>query len=67
MCGVPWCCRTMEGVSFQPRDIPIGPVAFKLGDGQIISGLDAALLNQKPGAKLRVLVPPSEGTVAKIP
>jgi FKBP-type peptidyl-prolyl cis-trans isomerase 2 len=57
----------MEGVSFQPRDIPIGPVAFKLGDGQIISGLDAALLNQKPGAKLRVLVPPSEGTAAKIP
>ena len=54
---------TMEGVSFQPKDIPTGPVAFQIGTAQMIDGLDAALLRQKPGAKLRVLVPPRVGYV----
>jgi FKBP-type peptidyl-prolyl cis-trans isomerase len=53
----------MEGVSFQPRDVPVGPVAFKVGNGDMIGGLDAALIGQAPGAKLRVLVPPSQGYV----
>ena len=53
----------MEGVSFQPRDTPIGPVAVPLGSGALISGLDAALVGQRPGAKLRVLVPPDQGYV----
>lgn len=27
---------TVEGVSFQPRDVPTGPVSFKLGAGELI-------------------------------
>lgn len=31
---------TIEGVSFQPKDTPVGPVAFKLGNGTLIPGLE---------------------------
>lgn len=50
-------------MSFQPKDIPIGPVAFSVGTASIIDGLDAALLGQMPGAKFRALVPPEVGYV----
>jgi FKBP-type peptidyl-prolyl cis-trans isomerase 2 len=53
--------QDIEGVSFQPRDLPIGPVVFQLGQGKLIDGLDLALQGTMPGAKLRILVPPSAG------
>ena len=31
---------TLEGVSFQPKDVPVGPVAFRLGAGRLIPGLE---------------------------
>jgi FKBP-type peptidyl-prolyl cis-trans isomerase len=52
---------TVEGVSFQPRDIPVGPVSFKLGSGQLIPGLEDALIGMQQGGKRRVLVPPELG------
>ena len=52
---------TIEGVSFQPRDTPVGPVAVRLGDTSLISGLNETLLNMKKGSKRRVLIPPSTG------
>jgi FKBP-type peptidyl-prolyl cis-trans isomerase len=53
--------RTLEGVSFQPHDVPIGPVAFRLGQGVLIDGLEAALLGQNAGTKFRALIPPEHG------
>lgn len=52
---------TVEGVSFQPKDIPTGPVAFQVGSGDLIPGLDAALVGTRAGEKLRVLVKPENG------
>lgn len=53
---------TIEGVSFQPRDVPVGPVAFKLGpDSQLIPGLQEALVGMKKGGKRRALIPASQG------
>jgi FKBP-type peptidyl-prolyl cis-trans isomerase len=43
--------------------VPVGPVTFRIGCAEIIDGLDAALVGQRPGAKLRVLVPPASGYV----
>ena len=41
---------TLEGVSFQPRDVPVGPVSFKLGGGELIPvGWRAA--RRAPGEK----------------
>ena len=48
-------------MSFQPSDVPVGPVAFRLGDKQLVPGLEAAILGMRPGAKRRVLVPPEQG------
>jgi FKBP-type peptidyl-prolyl cis-trans isomerase len=50
-------------VSFQPKDVPVGPVAFRVGEGAMIAGLDSALLGQKAGSKMRILVPPELGYV----
>lgn len=58
-------CRTVEGVSFQPRDLPIGPVNFQLGQGKLIDGLDTALQGTMPGAKLRILVPSNVGYLSE--
>ncbi|GAB4818133.1 hypothetical protein N2152v2_005179 [Parachlorella kessleri] len=55
---------TVEGVSFQPKDVPVGPVLLQLGDGSIVPGLEAALVGLRPGAKLRALVPPEAGYAA---
>eukprot|EP00798_Chlamydomonas_sp_ICE-L_P030454 gene30454-35464_t len=52
---------TVEGVSFQPKDTPIGPIAFRLGSSPLISGLQEVLLGMTQGAKRRALVPPDVG------
>lgn len=56
---------TVEGVSFQPRDVPVGPVALRLGDGTTVPGLEDALVGMRRGAKRRILVPPSVGYAAQ--
>lgn len=52
---------TVEGVSFQPKDLPIGPIVVKLDDPRVVAGLREALVGMKPGARRRILVPPSLG------
>jgi len=52
---------SVEGVSFQPRDVPKGPVTARLGAGQLIPGLEEVLAGMQPGSKRRALVPPSAG------
>lgn len=52
---------TKEGVSFQPRDVPTGPLEMQLGDKSVIPGLQDALLGMRAGGKRRVLVPPELG------
>jgi FKBP-type peptidyl-prolyl cis-trans isomerase len=56
---------TLEGVSFQPKDVPVGPIRLQLGSGEVIEGLEAALVGMKQGGKRRVLVPPEVGYVSK--
>lgn len=48
-------------MSFQPRDVPIGPVAFRLGDGTLIPGLEEVLVGMATGGRRRALVPPEQG------
>eukprot|EP00879_Flechtneria_rotunda_P019772 GHRR01020780.1.p1 GENE.GHRR01020780.1~~GHRR01020780.1.p1 ORF type:complete len:125 (-),score=42.67 GHRR01020780.1:673-1047(-) len=58
------CCHpagTIEGVSFQPKDVPIGPVKLQLGSDQVIQGLQDALIGMQQGSKRRILVPPQLG------
>ncbi|GFH22504.1 peptidylprolyl isomerase, partial [Haematococcus lacustris] len=44
---------TVEGVSFQPRDIPVGPVAFRVGvDPSWIQGLQEVVAGMRQGGKL---------------
>jgi hypothetical protein len=66
---------TVEGVSFQPRDVPTGVVEIAVGgacggigerDGPggapaVIRGLEEALVGLREGARFRVLVPPGLG------
>lgn len=54
---------TVEGVSFQPKDVPVGPVSEKIGDGNLIAGLEEVLVGMRPGAKRRALIPPEVGYV----
>ncbi|PNH00131.1 Peptidyl-prolyl cis-trans isomerase FKBP16-1, chloroplastic, partial [Tetrabaena socialis] len=54
---------TIEGISFQPRDVPTAPVSIKLGSGELIPGLEEVLLGMSPGTKRRALVPPELGYV----
>jgi hypothetical protein len=44
---------TIEGVSFQPRDVPVGPVLVQLGMGTVVPGLEEALLGMRAGGKRR--------------
>jgi len=39
--------RTVEGVSFQPRDLPIGPIDVDVGSPNLIAGLTDALVGMK--------------------
>jgi FKBP-type peptidyl-prolyl cis-trans isomerase len=48
-------------VSFQPRDVPVGPVSFTLGAGTLIPGLEEVLAGMAPGSRRRALVPPELG------
>ena len=48
-------------MSFQPRDVPVGPVSFQLGSGTLIPGLEEVFTGMQPGGKRRVLVPPELG------
>ncbi|KAL4421178.1 hypothetical protein ABPG77_003361 [Micractinium sp. CCAP 211/92] len=52
---------TVDGVSFQPKDVPVGPVALKLGDSSTVPGLEDVLVGARPGSKFRALVPPELG------
>eukprot|EP00899_Mesostigma_viride_P004822 jgi/Mesvir1/14340/Mv09748-RA.1 len=54
---------TIDGVSFQPRDVPTGPLFAKLGGGTLIPGLEEVLIGMKPGARRRALIPPSMGYI----
>ena len=56
---------TVEGVSFQPRDIPTGPVRWNLSKGSLLPGLVEGLSGMRPGGKRRILVPPSAGYAAQ--
>lgn len=53
-------------MSFQPRDVPVGPIKLQLGDGSVIEGLEAALIGMRQGGKRRVLVPPEAGYVSNV-
>jgi len=68
--ALPFCglagLGTIEGVSFQPRDVPIGPVRLQLGSGELIEGLEDALIGMQQGGKRRVLVPPEAGYVSSV-
>lgn len=57
---------TIEGVSFQPKDVPVGPIRLQLGSGELIEGLETALVGMKQGGKRRVLVPPEVGYVSSV-
>ena len=50
---------TIEGVSFQPRDLPVEPVVCVVGDGNLIEGIDTMLVGMRPGDRYRILIPPA--------
>lgn len=52
---------TVEGVSFQPRDIPTGPVKWVLREDTLLPGLVEGLVGLKRGGRRRILVPPNMG------
>lgn len=52
---------TIEGVSFQPKDLPTGPISLVLDDSVTIPGLVEALEGMHEGGKRRILVPPALG------
>lgn len=54
---------TVEGVSFQPSDVPVGPVYFRLGSGELIPGLEEVLVGMRKGEKRRALIPPDVGYI----
>lgn len=64
LCCVCWA-GTIEGVSFQPKDVPVGPIRLQLGSGEVIEGLESALVGMRQGGKRRMLVPPEVGYVSK--
>lgn len=53
----------MEGVSFQPSDVPVGPIFLDLKSGNVIQGLREAIAGMKKNGKRRVLVPPELGYI----
>lgn len=65
LCADLLCVGTIEGVSFQPKDVPIGPIRLQLGSGDVIEGLETAMVGMRQGGKRRILVPPEVGYVSK--
>lgn len=55
---------TVEGVSFQPKDVPVAPVVIRLGSDKVVRGLSEAVRGMQPGGKRRILVPPELGYAA---
>jgi len=55
---------TVEGVSFQPSDVPVGPVSLVVG-APTVAGLSEGLQGMRKGGKRRILVPPSLGYQAR--
>ena len=51
----------VEGVSFQPADVPTAPFLFRLGDPAVLPGFADAVRGMRPGGKRRALVPPGAG------
>lgn len=43
----------------------MGPIKLQLGTGEVIEGLETALVGMRQGGKRRVLVPPEVGYVSK--
>lgn len=54
---------TVEGVSFQPLSVEAEPLSIVLGKDKIIQGLERGLLGLRPGARRRIVVPPTLGYV----
>jgi FKBP-type peptidyl-prolyl cis-trans isomerase len=54
---------TVEGISFQPQDVPTGAVSLSLTETSTIAGLVDAMEGMKEGGKRRILVPPQYGYV----
>jgi FKBP-type peptidyl-prolyl cis-trans isomerase len=53
---------TVEGVSFQPLDVPTEPFRFVVGeDERVIPGLSDVVLGMRKNGKRRALVPPRFG------
>ena len=54
---------TVEGLGFQPRDVPTGPREYAVGsdDERVISGLREVLMECKAGSQVRLLVQPENG------
>lgn len=47
------CFRTVEGVSFQPRDVPIGPIDVVLGSANVIPGITESLIGMQAWLAVR--------------
>ena len=43
---------TIEGVSFQPSDVPVGPITASLGSRMLIPGLEEVLGGMSRGGKV---------------
>lgn len=55
---------TVEGVSFQPSNVPTGPVLWELSEDKLLPGLIEGLIGLKKGGKRRLLIPPKQGYLA---
>lgn len=52
---------TVEGVSFQPKSVPTGPITVVLGSEEFLPGLTEGLIGIRRGGRRRILVPPELG------
>ena len=51
----------VEGVSFQPADVPTGPFLFTVGDPAVLPGFSDAVRGARAGGRRRAHVPPGAG------
>jgi FKBP-type peptidyl-prolyl cis-trans isomerase len=58
---------TVEAVSFQPSDVPTGPVLWEMKDNKLLPGLVEGLVGMRRGGKRRFLIPPEAGYLAAPP